>query len=78
MRSDYISMPEAARKLGIDTKTLIAWLDSEGVEYLRIQIGQSAKSRCRIRNDILDGFIEKHTVRHQPKQAGRPRVVGIR
>ncbi len=76
-RTDYISLPEAARYLAVDTKTLRRWLDEGRIEYLKIQAGISGRTHCRIRRDILEAFIESKTVRPQPKQVGRPQVVKI-
>ena len=71
--TEYISIADAARQLGIDAKTLLSWFKSNDIEYLKVETGATHRPRYRVRISVFEKFKETNTVRPAAKrQPGRP------
>lgn len=70
---NLLSPPEAARRLNISVKTLIAHVRSGDLQYTNVGRGTKKPRRMFSDNDLED-FIEKRTTRESPCQCTDQKV----
>lgn len=70
----YIRASEAAKFLGVDTRTAVAWLTAFGAQLMSVRAGQI--TTVLVWKPDLDRFVNEHSVKpepkSEPKRRGRP------